>query len=76
MKKNDEIEKDLEKDSMYRFEKLGRDAQALRREIEEFRLAEEALHVSAKELIETRKDKEVELKRIKLKRYLVSNKFL
>ena len=50
MKKSQEIEGGLDRYFMRKFEELGIDAQALRQEIEELRIAEEGLKMTEKEL--------------------------
>ncbi len=72
MKKRQEIEKGLDRYFMLKFEQLGINAQALRQEIKDLRIAEEGLKMTGKELSEMIKYKEVELKRLILQKQLAS----
>ena len=72
MKKRQEIEKGLDRYFMRKFEELGINAQALRQEIKDLRIAEEGLKMTGKELSETIQYKQAELKRLILQKQLAS----
>jgi hypothetical protein len=70
MKKKQEIVKGLDRYFVRKFEELGIDAQALRQEIKELRIAKDGLKMSEKELREMIQYKEAEVKRLILQRQL------
>ena len=70
MRKTDGMEEGLDRYFMRKFEELGLDAQALRNEIEELRVAEEGVKTTEKELREMIQNKEAELKRLILQKQL------
>ncbi len=63
MKKRQTIEEGLDRYFMRKFEELGLDAQAIRQEIKELRIAGEGRKITEKELSEMIQHKEAELKR-------------
>ena len=66
MKNRQKIAEGLERYFMRKFEELGLDAQAIRQEITELRIAGEGLKITEKELSEMIQYKEAELKRLVL----------
>ncbi len=66
VKKRQKIEEGLDRYFMRKFEELGLDAQAIRQEIKELRIAGEGLKITEKELSEMIQNKEAELKRLVL----------
>ena len=64
------MEEGLDRYFMRKFEELGLDAQAIRNEIEELRVAEEGVKTTEKELREMIQNKEAELKRLILQKQL------
>ncbi len=70
MKKTDGMEEGLDRYFMRKFEELGIDAQALRTEIEELRIAEERVKTTEKELRDMIQYKEAEMKRLILQKQL------
>ena len=70
MKKIDGMEEGLDRYFIRKFEELGLDAQALRTEIEELRVAEEGVKTTEKELREMIQNKKAELKRLILQKQL------
>ncbi len=70
MKKTDGMEEGLDQYFMRKFEELGIDAQALRTEIEELRIAEERVKTTEKELRDMIQYKEAEMKRLILQKQL------
>ena len=66
MKKGQIIEEGLDRYFMRKFEELGLDAQAIRQEIKELRIAGEGLKITEKELSEMIQNKEADLKRLVL----------
>ena len=72
MKKKQEIVKGLDRYFVRKFEELGIDAQALRQEIKELRIAEDGLKMTEKELREMIQYKEAELKRLILQKQLAA----
>ncbi len=66
MKKRQTIEEGLDRYFMRKFEELGLDAQAIRQEIKELRIAGEGRKITEKELSEMIQYKEAELKRLVL----------
>ena len=72
MKKRSRSDEGMDRYFIRKFEELGIDANTLRIEIEKLRIAEVGLKMNEKELRETRQFKEAELKRLILKKQLVS----
>ncbi len=72
MKKTYGMEEGLDRYFMRKFEELGINAQALRQEIKDLRIAEEGLKMTGKELSEMIQYKEAELKRLILQKQLAS----
>ncbi len=70
MKKTDGMEEGLDRYFMRKFEELGIDAQALRIEIEELKIAEERVKTTEKELRDMIQYKEAEMKRLILQKQL------
>ena len=66
MKKGQKMEEGLDRYFMRKFEELGLDAQAIRQEIKELRIAGEGLKITEKELSEMIQNKEADLKRLVL----------